>query len=410
MDDSGWAGPLADITVLDLTRVLAGPYGTMLLGDLGAQILKVEPPGKGDDIRMMAPFVNGESHYFIALNRNKKSLVIDLKKPEGVQAIKDLARKADVLVENYRPGVMDSLGLDYATLAAINPRLIYCSISGFGAYGPMRDKPSFDIVTQALSGAMSVNGSPGGPPEKLGIPLGDMVGGVYGSVAILSALHERGATGRGRHIDISLLDGMMGMLGYLAQVYFVTGKSPAPVGTRHPNIAPYGAYPAADGHLIVACLTEVFWLNFAKALGRPDLLEDPRFDTYRHRLDNREALEDEINAIMRRRTVAEWRKILDEYDVPHAPILSVGDALESAHARAREMVVTAEHPAAGAIRMVGRPIKFVGARQSPLAPPPCLGEHTRQVLADLAGYSDETLDVLQRVGVIGDASPADAND
>ena len=309
MDDSGWAGPLADITVLDLTRVLAGPYGTMLLGDLGAQILKVEPPGKGDDIRMMAPFVNGESHYFIALNRNKKSLVIDLKKPEGVQAIKDLARKADVLVENYRPGVMDSLGLDYATLAAINPRLIYCSISGFGAYGPMRDKPSFDIVTQALSGAMRVNGSPGGPPEKLGIPLGDMVGGVYGSVAILSALHERGATGRGRHIDISLLDGMMGMLGYLAQVYFVTGKSPAPVGTRHPNIAPYGAYPAA-----------------------------------------------------------------------------------------------------GAIRMVGRPIKFVGARQTPLAPPPCLGEHTRQVLADLAGYSDETLDALQRVGVIGDASQADAED
>ncbi len=400
MENPGWAGPLADIKVLDLTRVLAGPYTTMLLGDLGAEVLKIEPPGKGDDIRIMAPFINGESHYFIALNRNKKSLVIDLKKPEGVQAVMDLARKADVLVENYRPGVMDSLGLGYENLAQLNPRLVYCSISGFGAYGPLRDKPSFDIVTQALSGAISVNGSPDTPPEKLGIPLGDMVGGVYGSLAIMSAIHERHSTHRGRHIDISLLDGMLGMLGYLAQIYFVSGQSPGRVGSKHANLTPYGAYPASDGHLVVACLTEGFWINFAKALGRPDFLQDPRFSGYEIRLKNRQVLDDEINAVMRRRTMAEWKKILEEHDVPHALILSVGEALESAHAQARDMVVTADHPSAGKIRMVGRPIKFTGAPQTPLAPPPRLGEHTRQVLAEEAGYSPETLDALEQAGVI----------
>ena len=247
---------------------------------------------------------------------------------------------------------------------------------------------------------MSVNGSPDTPPEKLGIPLGDMVGGVYGSLAIMSAIHERHSTNRGRHIDISLLDGMLGMLGYLAQIYFVSGQSPGRVGSKHPNITPYGAYPASDGHLIVACLTEGFWINFAKALGRPDFLQDPRFSGYEIRLKNRQVLDDEINAIMRRRSMAEWKKILEEHDVPHAPILSVGEALESAHAQARDMVVTADHPSAGKIRMVGRPIKFTGAQQTPLAPPPRLGEHTRQVLAEAAGYSPQTLDALERAGVI----------
>ena len=218
-----WGGPLEGLRVLDLTRVLAGPYATQSLGDLGAEVIKVEPPN-GDDTRKFPPFAGQESHYFLALNRNKKSLVIDLKQEAGKDLMCRLAAKSDILIENYRPGVMDKLGLGYEALCAINPRLIYCSISGFGQTGPLRDKPSFDIVTQAMSGALSINGEKGRPPVKLGLPIGDMVGGVYGPIAILAALHERSLTGRGRLIDISLHDGLIGMLGYLAQLSFVTGE------------------------------------------------------------------------------------------------------------------------------------------------------------------------------------------
>jgi crotonobetainyl-CoA:carnitine CoA-transferase CaiB-like acyl-CoA transferase len=400
MESSDWVGPLAGVKVLDFTRVLAGPFATLLLSDLGAEILKVEPPGKGDDIRTMAPFIGGESHYFISTSRGKKGLVIDLKHPRGRAIALELAQQVDVVVENYRPGVMDSLGLGYETLSAINPKLIYCSISGFGATGPLRDKPSFDIVTQALSGAISINGGADAPPEKLGLPFGDLAGGIYGSIAILGALHERHATGRGRLIDVSLLDGMMGLLGYYAQIYFVTGNNPPRVGSKHINITPYGIYPTSDGHIIVACLVERFWVNFAKALGREDFLEDPRFKDYQSRLDNREALDTEINALMRQRTKVQWEKILEECDVPHAGILSIGEALEQPHAKAREMVVTVEHPRAGPIRMVGRSIKYPGAPQKPLEPPPTLGQHTRQVLSEFLGYVPETLNELEREGVI----------
>jgi crotonobetainyl-CoA:carnitine CoA-transferase CaiB-like acyl-CoA transferase len=400
MGTNDWAGPLAGVKVLDFTRVLAGPFATLLLGDLGAEILKVEPPGKGDDIRTMPPFVNGESHYVISTSRGKKGLVIDLKHPKGLALALELAQRVDVVVENYRPGVMASLGLGYETLSVLNPKLIYCSISGFGATGPLRDKASFDIVTQALSGAISINGGADAPPEKLGLPLGDMVGGIYGSIAILGALYERHLTGRGRLIDISLLDGMMGLLGYYAQIYFVTGKNPPRVGSKHVNVAPYGIYPTSDGHIIVACLIERFWINFAKSLGREDFLEDPRFKDHQSRLANREALDTEINALMRQRTKVEWEKILKEYDVPYAGILTISEALEQPHAKAREMVVTVEHSKAGPIRMVGRSIKYPGAPQKPLEPPPTLGQHTRQVLSEYLGYTPETLNSLEREGVI----------
>src|SRR5205823_4034611 len=226
--ESGWAGPLQGLRVVDLTRVLAGPFCTQSLGDLGAEVLKVEPPDRGDETRHFPPFIGGESHYFLGINRNKKSLVIDLQKPAGAEILRRLVAKADILVENYRPGVMDRLGLGYDKLSAINPRLIYCAISGFGLSGPLRDKPSFDIVTQALTGALSINGERGHMPVKLGIPLGDMVGGVFGPIAILAALHERSLTGRGRLIDISLYDGLIGMLGYFAQLAFITGEDPPP--------------------------------------------------------------------------------------------------------------------------------------------------------------------------------------
>lgn len=396
----GWPGPLAGVKVLDLTRVLSGPFLTLQLADLGAEVLKIESPGVGDETRTFAPHVGGESHYFLGLNRQKKSLVIDLKTEEGVALVRKLALQADVLVENFRPGVMQRLGLGYETLAEANPRLVYCAVSGFGLTGPWRDMPSFDIVTQALSGALSVNGEPGRTPVKLGLPLGDMVGGIYGSIGVLSALHERHATGRGRLVDVSLHDGLIGMLGYLAQIWFTTGRDPEPVGTSHPNIAPYGAFPASDGPILIACLVQGFWARLCETLGCPELIADPRFATGAERVKNRAALDAALSERTRQRTVAEWVERLTASDVPHAPILSVSQALSQPHTLAREMVVTAPHPTAGDVRMVGRPIKFPGAPQAPLRAAPVLGEHTAQVLQEHLGLDDEAIERLRAEGVI----------
>jgi crotonobetainyl-CoA:carnitine CoA-transferase CaiB-like acyl-CoA transferase len=334
------------------------------------------------------------------LNRHKKSLVIDLATSKGARIVRELAAKADILVENFRPGVMQRLGLGYDELALLNPSLIYCGVSGFGMSGPLRDKPSFDIVTQAMSGVLSLNGEPGRDPVKLGLPLGDMVGGIFGSVGVLSALHERHRTGRGRLVDISLHDGMLGMLGYLAQLYFVTGVDPKPVGTSHPNIAPYGAFPASDGLVIIACLIQGFWRRLCETLERPDLADDPRFATAAARLANRDDLNQAISAITRTRTVAEWVARLEANDVPHAPILGVGAALNHPHSLARDMLVTAEHPAAGTVKMVGRPIKFPGAEQEPLRAAPSLGQHTAEVLQEELGFDAETIARLREDGVI----------
>jgi crotonobetainyl-CoA:carnitine CoA-transferase CaiB-like acyl-CoA transferase len=401
-DKSGkWGGPLEGIRVLDLTRVLAGPYATQSLGDLGAEVIKVEPP-QGDDTRNFPPFVGRESHYFLALNRSKKSVVIDLKQEAGKDLLRRLVAKSDILIENYRPGVMDKLGLGYEALSAINPGLIYCSISGFGQSGPLRDKPSFDIVTQAMSGALSVNGEKGRPPVKLGLPIGDMVGGVYGPIAILAALHERSQTGRGREIDISLHDGLMGMLGYLAQLSFVTGEDPQPVGSMHPTIVPYGSFQAADGYIIIAVLSETFWPKLCQALERADLANDERFATLPDRREHREVLEEIISKVVASKTVAEWERRLEDHDVPYAPILGVSAALSHPHAQAREMVVTAVHRDIGEMRMTGRPVKFPGATQAALTAPPALGEHTREVLRDLLDVTDDEFRALSESGAVID--------
>src|SRR5438105_7056513 len=320
-------GPLAGIRVIDLTRVLAGPFATQSLGDLGAEVLKIEPPELGDETRHFPPFVGGESHYFLGINRNKKSLVVDLQPAEGAEILRRLVATADILVENYRPGVMDRLGLGYEALAEINPRLIYCAISGFGLTGPLKDKPSFDIVTQALTGALSINGERGHLPVKLGIPLGDMVSGVFGPMAILAALHERTQTGRGRLIDISLHDGLIGMLGYFAQLAFITGQDPGPMGSSHPNIVPYGSFPASDGSIIIAVLSERFWGRLCEALERPELAADPRFTTPTLRRHHRGELDHLIADVTETRTVAEWEARLAAADVPHAPVLGVTGAL-----------------------------------------------------------------------------------
>lgn len=400
IDGPGWAGPLQGVKVVDFTRILAGPFATHILGDLGASIIKIEHPEGGDETRNFPPFVGEESHYFVSVNRNKRSIVLDLGTPEGVEVARDLCRDADILVENFRPGVMDRLGLGYAALAGINPRLIYCAISGFGLDGPLRDKASFDIVVQAMTGIMSVNGERGGPPVKLGIPLGDMIGGIFGSIASLAAIHERTTTGRGRLIDVSLYDGLLGMLGYYAQLAFLTGEDPQRTGSSHTNIVPYGAFPARDGEIIIACLTDRFWRKMCHALGLDGLADDDRFSTAELRKQNRVELDAIIAGATAQKTVGELQEILDRIDVPNAPILGVTAALNHEHAKARRMVVEAQHPTAGPIRMVGRPIKFPGSEQTDLAAPPTLGQHSQEILREL-GYDADRIARLIGSGALG---------
>jgi crotonobetainyl-CoA:carnitine CoA-transferase CaiB-like acyl-CoA transferase len=395
-----WAGPLQGIRVLDFTRVLAGPAASLALADLGAEVFKIEPPGTGDETRSFPPFRAGESHYFLSVNRGKKSIVVDLKTADGVTLVKDLAAKCDVLIENYRPGVMDRLGLGYEALSAINPRLIYCAISGFGMTGPLRDRPSFDIVMQALSGALSVNGEPGRPPTKLGIPLGDLVGGVNGPIGILAALYERTVTGRGRLIDVSLFDGMLGMLAYLPQLAFFTGADPKPQGSQHPNLVPYGVFPAKDGSIVIACLTNSFWANICRALGMDDWIEDSRFDTLVKRRDSRDTVNERICGVTTQRTVNELVALLTQHQVPHAPILGIKDALAQPQAVAREMVVETEHQLLGKIPIVNRPIKFPASAQPVPAAPAVLGQHTDEILRDMLGLTSERIAQLRASKVV----------
>lgn len=399
--EGSWKGPLDGIRVLDFTRVLAGPAASLALADLGAEVIKIEPPGDGDETRTFPPHRDGESHYFLAVNRGKKSIVLDLKSDDGVRIARQLAAKCDIVIENYRPGVMDRLGLGYEALSADNPGLIYCGISGFGMTGPLKDRPSFDIVLQAYSGALSVNGEPGDMPTKLGIPLGDLIGGVNGPIAILAALHERNQTGKGRLIDISLMDGLTGMLGYYAQLAFFNGESPARQGSQHPNLVPYGIFPAADGSIIIACLTNAFWGRICDAIERPELADDARYDSLEKRRDARDEVNDILSAYTSQHSVATLEARLEEYRVPFAPIMGVKEALEQEQTRVRNMVVDVEHDRLGTIPIVNRPFRFVDADQAPPSAPPVLGQHGAEILADMLGLSDEEIAALRDKGAMG---------
>ena len=394
-----YPGPLSGIRVLDFTRVLAGPAASLALADLGAEVFKIEPPGSGDETRGFPPVRDGESHYFLSINRGKKSIVVDLKAPEGLALVKELAAKCDIVVENYRPGVMDRLGLSYAVLSAINPGLIYCAISGYGQTGPLKDNPSFDIVLQAMSGALSVNGEMGQSPVKLGIPLGDLVGGINGPIAILAALHERNSTGKGRYIDVSLMDGLMGMLGYLAQLAFFTGEDPKSTGSQHQYLVPYGTFPAKDGSIVIACLTPGFWAHICRAIARPELFADPRYDSLEKRRDARGEVNGIVSAFTCEHTVQELVEIFTEHQVPHAPILGIIDALSQPQAVAREMVVEVEHRTLGRIPIVNRPVTFPG-QPKPEAPP-VLGQHTGEILRAVLDWPEERIAALRSAGVIG---------
>ncbi|MBO9724283.1 MAG: CoA transferase [Novosphingobium sp.] len=395
-----WPGPLAGVRVIDFTRVLAGPAASLALADMGAEVFKIEPPGTGDETRTFPPTRDGESHYYLAVNRGKKSIVVDLKSDDGLALVRDLAARCDVLVENYRPGVMDRLGLGYEAMKEINPRLIYCSISGYGQTGPLRDRPSFDIVLQAMSGALSMNGEPDGLPTKLGIPLGDLVGGINGPIGILSALYERGRTGVGRHIDVSLMDGLIGMLGYIAQLAFFNGTDPGRVGSQHPNLVPYGIFPAREGSIVIACLTPGFWSRICRSIARPELTEDPRYDTLEKRRDARAEVNAIVTAFTERHSVDELVAIFTAHEVPHAPILGVSEALAQPQAVEREMVVETQHKTLGPIPIVNRPIRFTDAPQPVPSAPPVLGEHTDAILEDVLDLSPERITALRASGIV----------
>lgn len=393
--------PLAGVRVLDLTRMLAGPMGCLIFADLGAEVIKVEEPRIGDPTRRNLPFVGEESAYYMAVNRGKKGITLDLKCEEGRKVFLDLVAKADIVIENYRAGVMDRLGLGYDDLRQVKPDIILCSISGFGQTGPLREKISFDLVNQAIAGTMSVTGEAGRPPVRIGVPAGDLCGGIFGALASLAALRARRATGLGAHIDLSLHDSLVALLGYLAQSCLLTGESPTPVGSGHHNIVPYRAYQANDGYFVLAAFSQEFWHKFVKAIGRPKLAQDPRFVTLSDRKQNRAALEAIIEPIIRQNSLQHWIEVLERHDVPCAPIWSIGEALESAQSMAREMVFEVRHSTLGPQRALGLPFRADGRPWRSAEPPPTLGQHCNDVLGGLLGYSSAKIDDLRKARAIG---------
>lgn len=392
-----YKGPLAHIRVLDLTQTLAGPLATTILGDLGANVIKVERPGFGDQTRHFAPFKNGESHYFLSVNRNKKSIELDLKSDIGKQALRNLIKESDVLVENFRPGVLEKLGFNKQAIESINPHMITCSISAFGSTGPYAKEAGYDIMVQALSGVMSVTGD-NGVPLRSGLPIGDIIGGLFGTISILGAIVEKEKTNKGLHIDISLLDNLVSLLGYYAGKYFTTGEIAAPVGSHHPFIVPYGTYEAADGYLVLAVYTEDFWDKFVKAMGKEEWATDKRFETNELRVENREILINKIQNELGKKKVNEWAEVFDEHDIPHAPVLNIKDALNHPQIKNRNLVKNIKHPSYGEFSHVGTPIHYCNAPLDNNAAPPTLGENTEEVLREVLGYSEEQIDMVKSTG------------
>jgi formyl-CoA transferase/CoA:oxalate CoA-transferase len=390
--------------VLDLSRMLAGPYGSMLLADLGAEVIKIEEPAAGDPMRVMGPPFLGpdgrESAYFLSINRNKKSVALDLEHADGRGVFHDLCRVADVVWENFRPGVMARLDCAPATLRQINPRLVVCSISGFGQAGPYRDWPAFDLAVQAMGGAMSLTGEAGRLPARMGLPMGDLAGGLFGALAVTSALLRRERTGEGAIIDLALLDCQVSLLTYIAQYFWADGRVPEPVGSAHASVVPYQAFATADGFLVVAVFAEKFWSGFCRALERRDLAADPRFDANPKRVAARSLLVPALEAVFRERTTADWLTRLKAEGVPAAPINRVDEVLADPQVLLREMVVDLAHPALGAVKTLGTPIKVAGTAPPRPAAPPTLGQHTDAVLSGLLGYPSERVAVLRRRRVV----------
>jgi formyl-CoA transferase/CoA:oxalate CoA-transferase len=399
--DSVFGPALDGVRILDLTRVLSGPYATLLLADLGAEVWKIEHPALGDETRNLAPHRGGESHYFMSINRNKASIAIDLKDPRGLDVALLLASEADVVVENFRPGVASRLGIGYQEVAAINPRAIYCSISAFGQDGPAAQRTAYDVAVQALGGLMSLTGEPGRPPVRAGVPIADLAAGMLADLGILAALLQRERTGVGQHVDASLLDGMLSLLSYFAGRFLLTGEEVSAVGAGHPSAVPYGLYPTSDGQIVLATLAEHFWPRLCDVLKLPAQARSSALKSNEGRVAHRSLVEGMVCEALQKHTTAEWEQLLLAADIPHAPVLSVGQALRQPQVAARGLVQNMPHPRLGGVEVVSSPIRMSGAAAVAAQPAPLLGEHTRAVLSDVLKMSDEEIDALQADGVLG---------
>jgi crotonobetainyl-CoA:carnitine CoA-transferase CaiB-like acyl-CoA transferase len=396
---------LEHITVLDLTHMLSGPYGTMMLADLGARTIKVEPPAAGEATRRLLEqdpdySVDGMGAYFLTLNRNKQSVCIDLKSDAGRQVFFDLVRKADVVYDNFSVGVTARLGIDYPALSAINPRIITCSVTGFGQTGPEINRPAFDQVVQAMGGGMSITGSPESGPVRSGIPIGDLGGGIFGTMGVLAAIVERGVTGRGQHVDVSMLDAQISMLNYMATMHLMSGIVPGQIGNGHFVHVPYNSFSTSDGHVIVACIGDAFFERFVDTMDLP-ALRKPEYLQQPVRYAAKAEIEAIINAAMRTGTTAYWLDKLRTARIPCGPVNNLDSALNDAQVKARDMVVEVTLASGKTVRMPGNPMKLSAAGEARYSPPPAVGEHTADVLGGLLGYSEHAIGQLRQAGVIG---------
>jgi formyl-CoA transferase len=393
--------PLRGIRVLDLSRVLAGPFCSMILSDLGAEVIKVEMPGEGDDTRTYPPFIGGLSSYFMSVNRGKKSVTLDLKKAEAREAIYRLAERSDIFLENFRPGVTARLGVDYENIRKVNPGIIYCSISSFGQTGPYASWPGYDIIIQGMGGLMGITGEPGRPPVRVGIAISDIGAGMWAAIAILAALRVREKTGVGQYIDISLLDGVVSWMTYAAGIYFATGRPPERMGSAHPSMVPYQAFEAGDGkYLLIAAGNDRLWATLCEGMGLKELAEDPRFSTMDRRVENRGELIPILEGEFRKRPRDEWLERLRRLGFPCGPVYTLDEVFRDPHVLSRGMLIEMEHPELGVIKQIGPPMKFSETPCTVGSPPPRLGEHTEEVLRAVAGYSDEEIERLRRASAI----------
>jgi len=392
--------PLQGVRVLELGQIIAGTYGNQVLSDLGAEVIKVETP-EGDlgRIPSVAPY-RGLSALFLTFNRNKKSIVINLKTDAGREIFYELVKVSDVVVDNFRPGVLERLKVDYATLSRINPRIIQCSVTGFGEAGAYRDYPALDLIIQAISGHMAITGESGRPPVRVGIPLADMSGGIYSCKGILAALYARERTGRGQRVEVSMFDAMLNLLSYIATLWLTGGVLPRPPGSAHEYSVPWQAFEAKDGHIVVATRQEGFWRKLCSALAEPGLAEDPRFASNAERIANREALVPRLERIFRTRTVADWLARLRAAEVPAAPVNNLDGAFAEPPVAEREMIVEYDHPEVGRVRLPGNPIKMSDMTGTPSQPAPRLGEHTDAILRGLLRLSEERIAALRDSGAI----------
>lgn len=393
-------GPLNGIRILDLTRYMAGPYGTMLLAHLGAEVIKVEEPGTGDPMRRVSLyFQDGLSAHFVSGNVSKKSLTLNLRHPEGRRIFLDLVARADIVMENFKPGSMARLGLDYEHLRAVNPRIILGSVSGFGQTGPWRDLPSFDLVAQAVGGGMSLTGEPAKPPVKMGIPIGDLGAGVFAALGLVAAVYRREMTGHGEWVDVAMMDVQLSLLNYLAHYYWASGNVPGREGAGHPNVVPYQIFWTPTGYLAVAVYGDHFWAGFCRALDLPELIKDPRFATNDLRCQHRESLIPILEERIASRPREAWMTRLAKEGVPAGPVHRVDEALASAQAQARQMVVEVKGPSGNPLKLLGAPFKFQSSGEE-ITPPPTLGQHTSELLRDLLSYGEEQIEALRRERVI----------